>query len=354
MDMMFINRSMKKKYNSSNIIEYFCSKCGCLKISQIVGFIQRATYARVHLNLKNIIYSFTNIIIVIFITQAAAHAQGIPTQKSPRILEFKSQNEMALSLPSDVAVQGENVYVVDGTHHRVMVYNLAGEVLFSFGSKGAKAGQMSYPVGIFAGKDKHIYLADSGNHRIQIYTQKGEYISGFEVKIKSKSVRPIDVIRHSKSGNLIVSAGNRLLTYNLKGYLLKTWGSNGVNQGEFRYPATLAELKDGRIAVVDVLNSRVQVFNLNGSVSNVVGEWGVLPGQLFRPKGVAIDQQGNFYISDSYMNVVQKYSDGGDFIAVLGEQGKPYKMLTPVGMTIYKKRLYVVEMKNNLLSVYQL
>ncbi len=281
-------------------------------------------------------------------------AKGIPTQKNIRILQLKGQGDSTLALPSDVAVHAEKIYVVDGSHHRVVVYDLRGNYLFQFGGKGEKPGEMNYPVGIDAAPDNRIYVADSGNHRIQIFTDKGKYLSSFPVKNKGKAIRPIDIIRHSRSGNIIVSGANRLLTYSPEGELLKKWGSNGVNQGEFRYPATLAELNDGRIAVVDVLNSRVQVFNLDGSVSMVVGEWGVLPGQLFRPKGVAIDHEGNFYISDSYMNVVQKYTDGGEFVAVLGENGKSYKMLTPVGMTVYKHKLYVVEMRKHLVSVYQL
>jgi len=285
---------------------------------------------------------------------AIASAQGIPTQKTPRIFQIKSQPEITLALPSDVAVVNNKIYLVDGGNHRIVVYDLQGEYLFTFGGEGNLAGQLKYPVGIFVASNGRVYVADSGNHRIQIFTDKGEYLSGFAVKIKGRSIRPIDVIRHSKSGKIIVSGGDRLLTYNSKGRLLKSAGSNGVNRGEFRYPATLSEMRDGRIAVVDVLNSRVQVFNPDGSVSTAIGEWGVLPGQLFRPKGVAVDRRNNFYISDSYLGVVQKFSDGGEFKAVLGEQGKPYKMLTPVGMTIYKNRLYVVEMRNNLLSVYQL
>lgn len=303
---------------------------------------------------RKIFYSAIKLSILLYAVQTSVFAQGIPTQKNPLVLQIKSTQDMALALPSDVAVQADKIYVVDGAHHRVVVYDMQGKVLFSFGGEGNESGQMNYPVGIFASRNRRIYVADSGNRRIQIFSQKGKYLSGFEVKVNARPVRPIDVLRHSRTGNIIVSAGNRLLTYSPKGKLLNIWGSNGVNQGEFRYPATLAELDDGRIAVVDVLNSRVQVFNVNGSVSTVVGEWGVLPGQLFRPKGVAIDQQGNFYISDSYMNVVQKYSDGGEFIAVLGEKGKAYNMLTPVGMSVYKNRLYVVEMKNNLVSVYEL
>lgn len=305
----------------------------------------------------NMCNHFLMSVLVIFITVsgiAVASTQGVPTQKYPRVIQIKSQPEITLTLPSDVAVLKDKIYLVDGGNHRVVVYDLQGEYLFAFGDEGNKAGQLNYPVGISAASNGRVYVADSGNHRIQIFSDKGKYLSGFAVKIKGKSIRPIDVMRHKKSGRIIVSGGNHLLTYSSKGRLLKTWGGVGVNQGEFRYPATLAEMSDGRIAVVDVLNSRVQVFNPDGSVSTAISEWGVLPGQLFRPKGVAVDRQDNFYISDSYMGVVQKFSDAGKFKAVLGEQGKPYKMLTPVGMTIYKNRLYIVEMKSNLLSVYQL
>jgi len=300
------------------------------------------------------LFTILSLIIFLLIIAGPASAQAIPTQKNPKVLTLNNQGDTSLALPSDVAVHDEKIYVVDGSHHRVVVYNLQGKYLFDFGGKGDKPGQMNYPVGIDAAIDNRIYVADSGNRRVQVFTDRGKYLSSFKVNVKNKPVRPIDIIRHSRSGNIIVSGGNRLLIYSAKGKLLKEWGSNGISQGEFRYPAILAELNDGRIAVVDVLNSRVQVFNQDGTVSMVVGEWGVLPGQLFRPKGVAIDHKGNFYVSDSYMNVVQKYSDGGEFIAVLGEKGKSYEMLTPVGMTVYKNKLYVVEMRNHQVSVYQL
>lgn len=294
------------------------------------------------------------IVLALLTVSRLVNAQGIPTQSYDLIQTIKADASYALSLPSDVAVHGDKIYIVDGANHRVMVFNLQGKYLFKFGGKGQKPGKMYYPVGIDAALDKRIYIADSGNHRIQIFSDSGRYISSFQVLKDGKPIRPIDVLRHSRTGHIIVSGANRLFTYKTSGKLLSTWGSNGVNEGEFRYPATLAELNDGRIAVVDVLNSRAQVFNIDGSISTTVGEWGVLPGQLFRPKGIAIDHLGNFFISDSYMNVVQKFSDGGQFIAVLGESGKPYDLTTPVGMTIYKNKLYVVEMKKHQVSVFQL
>ncbi len=295
---------------------------------------------------------------LLFVTVAIpAHAAGINTQAAELLLSTGSaSNETGqrqiLDLPSDVSVHGDKIYVVDGGHHRVVVYDTDRNFLFTFAGHGAGPGQLDYPVGIDAAEDGRVYVADSGNHRVQIFSGKGEYIDSFATQSDG---RPIDVLRHSKTGRLLVSSSNHTVSiYSDTGRLLSTWGGNGDGRGEFRYPATMAELADGRIAVVDVLNSRVQVFNMDGSLSLVVGEWGVSPGQLFRPKGVAVDAKGNFYISDSYLGAIQKFADDGSFTAVLGNDGKPVSLLTPVGMDVESQRLYVVEMKNDTVSVFQL
>jgi len=295
------------------------------------------------------------LVLLFFILGGPLWAAGIPTQPAEKILQIGGGQDNLLVFPSDVAVASGRIYVVDGGSHRVAVFNIKGEYLFQFGGRGAARGQMNYPVGIDVADNKRVYVADSGNHRIQIFSLDGMFLSSFSVGSKDKPVRPVDVIRHSKTGNIMVTCSNhRLMVFSPKGKLLSSWGRNGMNQGEFRYPATITEMNDGRIAVVDVLNSRVQVFDPDGKPSMLVGEWGVLPGQLFRPKGVAIDGKGKIYISDSYTNVVQKFSDIGEFESVLGKGGRPYKMNTPVGMTVYRDRLYVVEMRAHKVTVYKL
>jgi len=273
-----------------------------------------------------------------------------------KILQITGVGDNALSLPSDVAVADGKVYVVDGGNHRIVVFDMQGQFLFKFGGKGKANGQMNYPVGIFADANKTVYVADSGNFRVQVFSALGQYKSKFKIKSGKKNIRPVDLIRHSESGHIIVTGSNNhsVMEYSSRGKFLRKWGGNGLNQGEFRYPATLTELNDGRIAVVDVLNSRVQVFNANGRVSMVVGEWGVLPGQLVRPKGVAVDKKGNFYITDSYMNVLQSFTDSGDFISVLAKKDKPFSLVTPVGLSIYNNKLLLVEMREHRVSVFQL
>ena len=50
--------------------------------------------------------------------------------------------------------------------------------------------------------------------------------------------------------------------YTAEGQLLLSLGRSGSAPGEFAFPAGVAAHPDGRVAVADALNRRVQVFRL--------------------------------------------------------------------------------------------
>ena len=148
---------------------------------------------------------------------------------------------------------------------------------------------------------------------------------------------------------------HKIMRYTLEGKKLKSWGKQGNNPGEFRYPATITVGEDGDVYVVDVLNSRVQIFEANGKLRIIAGSWGVLPGQLFRPKGVALDKNGNIFVSDSYLGVIEVFNNKTSFTHVLGSNGIATKFVTPAGIFIDSRgRLYVTQMLDNKVSVYDL
>ncbi len=288
---------------------------------------------------------------------AGAASDKVPTIEVEPLLEIRGAAGNPLSLPSDVAVSDRRVYVVDGGNDRIAVFDHLGTFLLAFGGAGTRAGRMNGPVGIALGRDDTVYVADTGNNRVQVFDADGKYLSGFPVRSAGKAVRPIDLAVDTQAGEIYVTGNNnhKVMVFNAGGELLREWGGNGLNAGQFRYPATITLMPDGRIAVVDVLNTRVQVFKPSGRFSAEVGEWGVLPGQLFRPKGVAADRQGRFYISDSYLNLVQVYSNTGSFLYVLEIPGGRPPLQTPTGMAIDDDdRLYVVQMLENRVSVFQL
>lgn len=300
---------------------------------------------------------FCLVCLLFFSAASTSAADAVPTHRIKHLFDIKGSSSTPLALPSDVAVQGDSVYVVDSGNHRVQVFDLDGDYQFKVGKEGITKGTFRGPIGIDVDSSGRFYVADAGNNRIQIFDQSGKYLTAFDVTSKDKLVRPVDVCI-SEAERLIYVTGNtnhKVMGFTIGGHLQRSWGGDGVETGEFRYPATMSLLPDKRIGVVDVLNSRVQLFTTKGETPIEVGGWGILPGQLFRPKGIAVNKLGHIFISDSYTGVVQVFNDVGKFVAVLGNKGQPEKMRTPVGMTIDKRnRLYVTEMLANKVSVWQI
>lgn len=284
--------------------------------------------------------------------------EPLPTHPVKHLFDIGGAEKTTLSMPSDVAVDKRRIYIVDSGHHRISIFDKDGDHVFNIGREGIEDGQFRGPVGIDVDSKGRIYVADTGNHRIQIFDPKGKHLASIvTADKKNQLVRPVDVAVDERAQLLYVTGNNnhKLMIYNYPGYVLNEWGGDGVDEGFFRYPGTLAMLNDGRIAVVDILNTRIQVFTRKGKVSLQVGEWGVYPGHLFRPKGIAIDKKGNFYISDSYMNLVQVFSDGGRFKFVLGRKNKPTRMRTASGIAVDDEmRLYVAEMLEHKVSVHEI
>lgn len=316
------------------------------------------SYIKIRYMVNTIGRSFFYLACLFLLSAANTFAAGsVPTHTIKHLFDIKGSSSARLVLPTDVAVHGDHVYIVDSGNHRVQVYDLDGDYQFKVGKQGIAKGAFRGPIGIDADSSGRFYVADAGNNRVQVFDDSGKYLTSFDVVSKDKLVRPVDVCV-SETDKLVYVTGNnnhKVMAFTIGGHLQRSWGGNGVEIGEFRYPATMSLLPDKRIGVVDVLNSRVQLFSPQGKTPIEVGAWGVLPGLLFRPKGIAVDKQSHIYISDSYTGVVQVFNDVGKFIAVLGKNGQPKIMRTPVGMTLDKQnRLYVAEMLANKVSVWKI
>ena len=263
--------------------------------------------------------------------------------------------------PSDIAM-GPNgdIYLVDGVNNRIIVLNSSGKRKFEFGQKGAGKGEFKYPLGIDISDDGKVFIADTGNHRIQVFSLKGDFKYMFKVKSgpEERPSDPVDVLASRLKHYLYISDNDnhKIKVYDQNGTFEFEWGKFGEEPGEFRYPGILAQNEYNEIFVVDVLNTRVQKFDPFGNFIAEIGSWGVLPGKLFRPKGVAVDKKNRVFVTDSYMGVIQVFSDLGHFFGVICENNKNRTFVTPVGIAMddKTKRLFVVEMRANKISVLKL
>lgn len=154
------------------------------------------------------------------------------------------------------------IYLTDTLLHKVLVLDLKGRVLRSFGKRGAGPGEFNYPVAV-AFRQDHLYVVDAMNFRVQIL--------------------------------------------NLDGRPLGRFGRAGDGSGTFSKPKSIALDSEGHIYVVDSLFEVVEVFDQEGRFLLDFGGTGSDPGQFQLPTGIFIDPADRIYVADSYNSRVQVF-----------------------------------------------
>ena len=85
-----------------------------------------------------------------------------------------------LSFPNGIAVDPDGlVYVTDAIVGRVVVYDIEGNFVRTWGGRGDGPSLFGRPKGIAADSDGHIYVADSQLNIVQIYSPEGKPLLAF-------------------------------------------------------------------------------------------------------------------------------------------------------------------------------
>jgi DNA-binding beta-propeller fold protein YncE len=163
--------------------------------------------------------------------------------------------------------QSGRLYVADTLGHRVVVFDAAGHMLFSFGERGTGTGAFNFPshLALHGGR---LYVNDTMNFRVQVLDLEGRPLAAF--------------------------------------------GRHGDGSGDFAQPKGVAVDSEGHVYVADALFDRVQIFDADGRYLLDFGGTGALPGSFWLPSGVFIAQD-RIYVADSYNRRVQvfRFIEGG-------------------------------------------
>ncbi len=144
--------------------------------------------------------------------------------------------------------------------------------------------------------DDRLLVVDRDMHEVIIATRAGEHTGslGGRGKPCQPFNHPSDVAV-APSGDIYVSDGyaaHLVHRFGPAGDYLGAFGSAGRQPGRFIEPHALWAFADGRVAVVDRCNDRVQVFTSAGELLTI---W----DNFYRPVAIWGDVEGNAYITDS-------------------------------------------------------
>jgi hypothetical protein len=195
------------------------------------------------------------------------------------------------------------LYVLDQERSRVLVFNRAGKIVRTIGSRGTKAGQLLSPSAVTVANGI-VYVADTGNGRIVRFSTAGTHLGSFG---RFRTIRGVALSPDGTRVYGVDSARNRITVSTATGGDLAEIGGTGSKLGQLRSPSGIAVDAAGNVWVVDRGNDRVQSFTADGAPISAFGERGVGAGQFIEPVGIAVDCRGLVTVGDSDNNRVQAF-----------------------------------------------
>jgi DNA-binding beta-propeller fold protein YncE len=244
--------------------------------------------------------------------------------------QFKPLKEINFSeSPIAMTIHDRKLYVT--TAGGVMIGDLDGNLITSFGTRGKGVGQFDLPGGIVVGPNGNIYVADSLNYRVQAFNKDGSPLWQYGKPIPAQNAMMYQgpdrkfgmpaSIALDDNGKLYIVDGlsSELVVLNTKGKYLDTIGDVGHDDGFFYYPEGIAYAGNGKLVLADKFNDRIQIFQVPMSTPAVAKAfdwapytlWLLLPlGLLFfirRPRLQVV--AGSGFLSEALRN------DMGDTLA---------------------------------------
>ena len=123
-------------------------------------------------------------------------------------------------------------------------------------SKQNSPGELNFPVSLAIHyKTGNIYIADSDNHCVQVFSCNGDYLFMFSEKMN----KPLGIC--ISQNKVFVTQRHCINMYELEGKLIKSVGSEGNGEAQFKYPRGLdVSYKNNNIYVCDCDNHRIQIL----------------------------------------------------------------------------------------------
>lgn len=319
-------------------------------------------------NLISVVLVLTIIIISVFLWSYLHKTSPVDVVKDiipaapttpPRFL-FSVERDSILSEPCDVAASADGrLYVADTGHKTVKVFDINGDYLFQFGTRGKGAGQFLAPAGIAVSGDR-VYVADGLIMKVEIFDLSGKYIGALitrDVKNTYGAMRPVGLCVDGNNNVYLTDIFNhRVVKFGGTGQVALTFGKPGNGPGELYYPNDIAVDSEGYIYVSDSNNSRIQVFEQSGKPYKVYDSKSAdLNINLSITRGVTVDSKGLLYIADAAQGrifVVKLSKNKPEPLFSIDSSGENDPLKRPNGVTSYHNKFIVADTGNNRLVVY--
>ena len=216
-----------------------------------------------------------------------------------RTISSSGSGDGQCNRPTDVALQGDVLYIVDQDNHRVQKLTISGQFISKFGTPGSEDGQLNSPRGICLDQDGRVFVSEYSGNRVSVFESDGS----FAYHVTASNLNNPWGLTFDPSGNLHVCnyGSNYVSIFTPEGryisqYASQVSGPAGIQIDEEGY-TFIAEHHNGNGSYN---NSRFSVLTTDHQLIRHVKNFNYAGG-------IATDKEGFIYVCCFYSNCVYKY-----------------------------------------------
>lgn len=231
-----------------------------------------------------------------------------------------------LSEPTGIAAGRDRIYVSDARHARIVVLDHDGRLRGEIG-----AGALQRPMNLSL-RDGRLYVADYFRDAVAIFAADGGALLDWVAPADGlRSPGGVDVF---DDGSLLVADtyGQRIVHFAVDGRVLRQW------QDRFDYPTDVAVTADGGFVVADGYNHRYLRFDARGRLAQRrggpfgIGLPGALPGWFSVAAAIAVSGDGRIAVADYFNDRIQLFDGAGKLLSVFAVERAPGVRHGPMGL----------------------
>lgn len=231
-------------------------------------------------------------------------------------------NRAVINKPSAIAVRDGRVYVAEPTVKAITVLDATRGKIFRFGVRPPNT--LERPQSLAIDKVGNVYVLDSSLRRVMVFDDLGLF--KFSISVSAGFTNPVGVaVDPSGQTIYVVDRGDlsnedhKVVAFAPNGIEKFRLGARGKDNGKFNIPLDATVSLDGTLLVADSGNARIQVFDQDGKFKFTFGGFGAELGRFSRPRSIATDGEGNIYVADGGFNNVQIFNPKGELLMPLGK-----------------------------------
>lgn len=241
-------------------------------------------------------------------------------------------DDISVPAPRNAKMLPDGRMMVLDTAGRVLLYDNAGKVTAIWHLPTNANGN---PEGTCLLSDGRVAVADTHYHRIVFFDMQGNVTSMFGQRGEASSqfIYPVSVVQDDKGFIYVVEYGGndrvQKFTPDMKHVL--TFGKAGTGTGEFQR-ASGAMIHKNLLYVADAINNRILVFETEtGKHIDTLGH-----NHLDLPYDLAIDDREHLYIAEYGAGRVTEMDLSGKIVATFGHTGRggADEFMTPWSVTV--------------------